>query len=345
MAISFRQCSIALLPVLLFAACATTDMGTPFSATGPIWPPSPQQARIAFVGQFSHESDLGIVPSFWQRVVALTAGEADTRMSRPMAVAATSDGRVIFVADPEAGCVHRYDLKKGRYDCLAAESRATKIRAVGLAVVADEWLVVADSRAGQLYRANVDDEFLSTFSVSVQLNQPTGVFWKSDTQRLLVTDTARQSVLELDSLGNLKRVIGERGSAPGQFNFPTYLWVDDRNELLVTDSLNFRLQRFDADGRFLSTFGENGDLHGDFSRPKGIATDQFGHVYVIDAMMHAMQIFDRDGRFLLAIGEQGQGAGEFWLPNGIFVTRDNTIFVADAYNRRVQVFRYVGPES
>jgi sugar lactone lactonase YvrE len=332
-------------PALLFAACATTDVETPFSATGPVWPPSPQQARVAFIGQFSDESDLGIVPSFWERVVALTAGEADTSLSRPMAVAATSDGQVIFVADPEAGCVHRYDLRKGRYDCLAAEESAAEVRAVGLTVMADQWLIVADSQAGQLYRAEIDDKFLSAFYVSADLEQPTGVFWSSATERLFITDTARQSVLELDSLGNLKRVIGGRGSAPGQFNFPTYLWVDDRDELLVTDSLNFRLQRFDVDGRFLSTFGENGDLPGDFSRPKGVATDQYGHIYVIDAMMHAIQIFDRDGRLLLSIGEQGQGVGEFWLPNGIFVTNGNMIFVADAYNRRVQVFRYVGPPS
>ena len=345
MAISLRHVSIVLLPMLLFAACATTEVVTPFSATGPVWPPLPQQARIAFVGQFSDESDLGIAPTFWQRVVTLTAGKKDTRMSRPMAVAATSDRRVIFVADPEAGCVHRYDLRKGRYDCLAAEKTAMEVRAVGMAVIADQWLVVADSQAGQLYRADIDAEFLSEFYVSAELEQPTGVFWNPATERLFVTDTARQSVLELDSLGNLKRVIGERGTAPGQFNFPTYLWVDDRDELLVTDSLNFRLQRFDVDGNFLSTFGENGDIPGDFSRPKGVATDQYGHIYVIDAMMHAIQIFDRDGRLLLSIGEQGQGVGEFWLPNGIFVTQDNTIFIADAYNRRVQVFRYVGPAS
>ena len=223
--------SIAVLTALLFAACATTEIETPFSAAGPVWPPPPQQARIAFVGQFSDESDLGIAPTFWQRVVSLTAGEEDTRMSRPMAVAATSDGQVIFVADPEAGCVHRYDLRKGRYDCLAAENRAMEVRAVGLAVIADQWLVVADSQAGQLYRAKIDDKFLSTFYVSAELEQPTGVFWNSATERLFITDTARQSVLELDSLGNLKRVIGERGSAPGQFNFPTYLWGDDRDAI------------------------------------------------------------------------------------------------------------------
>lgn len=345
MALSSRHFSIALLPMLLLAACATTEVESPFSATGPVWPPLPQQARVAFVGEFSDQSDLGIVPTFWERVVSLTAGDDDTRMTRPMAVAATSDSRVIFVADPEAGCVHRYDLRKGRYDCLTADNKANEIRAVGLAVIEDRWLIVADSQQGQLYRAGIEDNALQEFSVSKELDQPTGIFWHAGSDRLFITDTGRQSVLELDSLGNLKRIIGERGSAPGKFNYPTYLWVDDRGELLVTDSLNFRLQRFGVDGKFLSTFGENGDMPGDFSRPKGVATDQYGHIYVIDALMHSMQIFNRDGQLLLTIGEQGQGVGEFWLPNGVFVTQDNTIFVADAYNRRVQVFRYIGPES
>ena len=335
----------ALLPVLFLGSCATTDVASPFMETGPVWPPSPQQPRVAFVGQFSDKSDLGIVPSFWEKVVSLTAGKEDTRMSRPMAVAAASDNRVIFVADPEAGCVHRYDLERGRYDCLAAEDKATEIRAIGLAVVADRWLIIADSWNGRLYRADIDGSALHEFNVSADLVQPTGVVWSPSSESLFVTDTGQQSVLEFDVFGNLERVIGERGTEPGRFNYPTYVWADDRGELLVTDSLNFRLQRFDSDGRFLSTFGENGDMPGDFSRPKGVATDQFGHIYVVDAMMHAMQIFNRDGQLLLAIGEPGQGVGEFWLPNGIFVTRDHTIFVADAYNRRVPVFRYVGPES
>ena len=332
------------LALLLLGSCAVSDVSEPFQDRGRVWPAAPLEARVSFVGEFSDMVDLGIGQSFWSRIVDATAGAADSRMIRPMAVAATSDGRIIFVADPEAECVHRYDLEARRYRCLRTEDKKG-VRAVGLAVIDDERLVVSDSEQGMLFHAQLQDKALQPLYVSEKLEQPTGLFWNEHTERLFVVDTGRQSVLEFDRTGNFKQRIGDRGAAPGQFNYPTYAWGGHEGDLLVTDSLNFRLQRFDSDGRFLVAFGENGDYAGDFARPKGVATDQFGHVYVIDALMHSMQIFSRDGDLLLAIGEQGQGQGEFWLPNGIFITADNMIFVADSYNRRVQVFRYVGPEA
>lgn len=252
---------------------------------------------------------------------------------------------MIFVADPDAGCVHRYDLRRNRYTCLESSRGEPRLSAVGLAVTETGVLFVTDSVRGLILKATPHMDTVEPFRVSEQLQQPTGVFWSAETQRLLVTDTARQTVLEFDLKGNLRREFGERGVLPGQFNFPTYIWLNDENELLITDSLNFRIQRLGKDGEFLGGFGEMGDQPGDFSRPKGVATDSFGHVYVVDALMHAVQIFNRQGELLLSIGNQGQGEGEFWLPNGIYITPSNLIFVADSYNKRVQVFRYVGPES
>ena len=51
-----------------------------------------------------------------------------------MAVATSADEGTIFVADPDAGCVHRYDLTKGRYSCLKISSGEELWSTVGLAV-------------------------------------------------------------------------------------------------------------------------------------------------------------------------------------------------------------------
>lgn len=345
MAVATRYLLCFVLSALGLFACAGTEPLQPFADTGPVWPAKPQRARIVFVGEFSDDVDLGIRPPLWRRFVSVIAGPEDNRMVRPMAIVVTDDHRRVFVADPDAGCVHRYDLKRRRYNCLRVAGEASVLRPVGLAIVDEEWLIVSEPATGRLYTAGIDGDRLENYHVSVDLERPTGISWSASAERLYVTDTGRQSVLEFDRAGNLKRRIGGRGVSPGQFNYPTYVWADADGELLVTDSLNFRLQRFDRDGRLLHSFGEGGDRPGDFSRPKGVASDQLGHIYVVDALMHAMQIFDRAGRLLLSVGMQGQGKGEFWLPNGIFVTSDNTIFVADTYNKRVQVFRYVGPAT
>lgn len=330
---------------LLLAGCAAGVPVVPFQDQGAVWPEAPNGQRIAFVGEFSSAADIGIKQSAWARFVSFTAGARDNALIRPMAVAATSDHNIIFVADPDAGCVHRYDIGAARYRCLASHKNQSLVSPIGLAVTEDGWLFVSDSQLGVLFQAAPGSKQLEPFDVSVDLEQPTGLYWDSESQHLYVTDTRKQSVLVFDRLGKLEQTIGKRGSAPGDFNYPTYLWKDASGDLLVTDSLNFRLQRFDADGIFQFAFGENGDQPGDFSRPKGVAMDSYGHIYVVDALMHSLQIFSAEGELLLAVGGRGQGQGQFWLPNGIFITNDDMIFVADAYNKRIQVFRYLGAES
>lgn len=317
----------------------------PFEAEGRSWPEPPEIARIVYVGEFSQSSDLGMKESAWSRIISFAVGARDSAMMRPMAVAVTIDRKIVFVADPDAHCVHRFDIGRGRYDCLNSGKDNPPVAPVGLAVTDGGILFVSDSQQGRLFQVAPGGNQLVSFEVSQALKQPTGLHWDAKSEHLYVTDTGKQSVMIFSLQGELTKTISERGNLPGQFNFPTYLWVDEGTELVVADSLNFRVQRFDSDGNFLSTFGKNGDQASDFARPKGIAIDSFGHVYVVDALHHAVQVFDRYGVLLLSIGNQGRGEGQFWLPNGIFITSDNTIFVADSYNKRIQVFRYVGPES
>jgi DNA-binding beta-propeller fold protein YncE len=327
------------------AGCSAAPIADPFTVEGRVWPDPPDAKRIAYIGEFSNSSELGFEPSAWSRLVSFAAGSETDAMIRPMAVAAIGDGRTILVADPDARCVHRYELDRGRYSCLMISRREMLISPIGLAASPDGRVYIADSQLGAIYQADPGEKYLQKFDTSVELEQPTGIAWDSAHQLLFVTDTGSQSIKVFDRLGTLVAEFGERGHGTGEFNFPTYLWFDPQDELLVTDSLNFRIQRFADGGEYLHAFGKNGDRVGHFARPKGIATDSFGHVYVIDALLNAMQVFSSDGDFLIAIGQQGGEPGQFWLPNGIFISGDNTIYVADSHNKRVQVFRYVGPET
>jgi len=340
-----RVWAVLLASIILFCGCAATPVADPFTQTERLWPDDPSVARIALIGEFTDATDLGISGSVWSRIVSLTAGSSIGRLVRPMAVVASDDGRRIYVADPDAGCVHRFDIGKNRYRCLTPRPDDGIASPIGLAIADDGQILVTDSLRGSLWQVPPGGKYLEPSYLSATLGQPTGVFWDDVAQHLYVTDTTKQVVLQLDQSGNLIQTIGERGNGPGQFNFPTYVWIDSNRHLLVTDSLNFRLQRFDAAGRHIKTFGIGGDRPGDFARPKGVAADSMGHVYVVDALLHAVQIFDADGQLLLAVGEHGRGKGQFWLPNGIYIGSDDTIYVADAYNRRVQVFRYIGPTT
>ncbi len=336
---AFRRGTALLCLSLVLAACAQPAQQT--AETRPLlWPAEPDVARVAFVKEFSRPEDLGISRGFLQRLAGLIFGRDESRLVRPMAVVATTD--VLYVADPGAKGVHRFDLKLGDYDLLRAADGLALPSPVGLARGAAGDVYVSDSALKQVFVIGPRTKAAVPLPLRADLEQPTGIAFDAASGSLFVVDTRAHRVKVFDRDGNLVSSFGQRGTADGEFNFPTLIWRTPDGRLYVTDSLNFRVQVFDAHGRYLAKFGQHGDGMGDLARQKGVATDRFGHVYVVDALFNAVQIFDDAGRLLLSIGALGRERGEFWLPTGIFIGEDDRIYVADSYNQRVQVLRYIG---
>ena len=304
----------------------------------PAWPP--EEPRIAFVHSFSTPEQLGIRPRLPERVVALIAGRAERRLVRPMAVVVVAD--IVYVADPGAKGVHRFDLARRRYDLIRGGEPLPS--PVGLAVGPGGSIYVADSMLAAVFAIDPRSTVARRVPLREPLGQPTGLAFDPASQRLFVVDTADHRVKVFEKNGSLAFSFGGRGDGDGEFNYPTHLWRDGEGRLLVTDSLNFRIQVFDGSGGFLGKFGRNGNGAGEFARPKGVAADRFGHVYVVDALFHAVQVFDSAGQLLLRFGSQGREPGEFWLPSGVCFAGGDTLYVADSYNQRIQIFRYVGSE-
>ena len=334
-----KTAALALGIALALAACGSQPVPVSEGPL-PVWPPAPAEPRIAFVEAFAKPDDLGIRPSVLQRLARALFGGSDSRLVRPMSVVAV--GQMLYVADPGAKGVHRFDRARGRYDLLQGEGDAPLPSPVGLARGPDGEVYVTDSALGQVLVIRPGARFASRLSLGASLKQPTGIAADPVTGRIFVVDTGMHRVDVFRRDGALESTIGRRGAADGEFNYPTLAWRDKGGRLYVTDSLNFRTQIFGEGGELLRNFGRIGDGTGDAARQKGIATDRLGHVYVVDSLFHAMQIFDASGRFLLSVGERGSARGEFWLPTGIFIDEEDRIYVADSYNRRVQVFRYVG---
>ena len=334
-------CLAALLGSLLaLASCAPVAPKAAVETAPLVWPPDPDPPRIAYVKAFSRPADLGISRGFFQRVADVLFGGNDHRLVRPMAVVAS--GGVVYVADPGAKGVHRFDQAKGDYELVHAEDGSPLASAVGLAVGAAGEVYVTDSALAAVFVIKRGAKAAVRLPLRAKLVQPTGIAVDRASGRLYVVDTAAHCVHVFAADGALIETFGRRGAGDGEFNFPTLVWRTPAGKLYVTDALNFRVQIFDERGHYLAKFGQLGDGSGDHLRQKGVATDRRGHVYVVDALFNAMQIFDDSGRLLLSVGTLGRERGEFWLPAGIFISEDDTIYVADSYNQRVQVFRYVG---
>ena len=78
------------------------------------------------------------------------------------------------------------------------------------------------------------------------------------------------------------RVIGGRGSSPGEFVRPSGISVDGLGQAYVVDSGNERVQKFTADGRYLDEIGGFGWGEGQFNQPSGITAAGGLDIWVAD---------------------------------------------------------------
>ena len=303
-----------------------------------VWPPAPNEPRIAFAGSLQGPRDIGLKPSVLRTMANWLTGDTGENLNlrKPFAVALDENAN-LCIADTEVNLVCYADFARKtwrRYDGVGNLKFACPVAVARRHGI----FYVADSELAKVFAFRDDGK--SVFEIGAPLQRPVGLALAGDS--LFVVDSQAHAVFVFGLDGKLQFQFGRRGTGPGEFNFPTCAAVDQRGSLLVSDTMNCRVQTFDLHGNFVSQFGSNGDTSGCFARPKGVAVDAAGHIYVVDAVFDNFQIFDEDFRLLLNVGESGGGPGGFGLPNGIAISGDNRIFIADAFNHRVQIFKLLG---
>ena len=307
------------------------------------WPGAPDPARLRFVEAYSGMP--GSAPGHgigkvWKFLLGITGvNSGSRRLVSPTGIFAR--GGIVYVADPGAHGVLRYDEAGKKADWLPKGRKPRLVSPVAVAVSPDGKIFVADSELGKVFALDAEGRYLWELRGDPEgMGRPAALALGED--RLFVSDARGHRVAAYGFDGVFLYSFGKRGIGPGEFNFPTYLWFEAASKrLFVCDSGNFRVQILNPEGKPLSAFGENGDRPGRLARPKGLALDSDGNVYSVDGAMEAMQIFDQGGRLLLFVGREGAQPGEFSLPGGIFIDEKDRVLVADTFNARVQVFQYL----
>jgi DNA-binding beta-propeller fold protein YncE len=345
-----EQARVTLRVLLIVTACASLLAPFAFAAKknaseppprAIYWPEPPDEPRVAWVQNVLQPSDLGAKVSGVRRTVNWFAGDSkgNERFSSPFGIALDEEDNL---------CLTDTGLKTASV-FIRAQKKWLRWERIGdirfnspVAIVKRSDLIfVADSGLGRIIAFSSDGKL--RFQISENLQRPSGLAIQGE--QLLVADSQRHEVLIFDLRGKFVSSFGKRGTASGEFNYPTHLATDRKGNIYVTDSMNSRVQVFDASGTFRTQIGAPGDGPGYFNRPKGVAVDRFGHLYVLDAMFDNIQVFDASGRLLLDLGHGGSEPGEFWLPNGIAIGSDNRIYVTDSFNKRIQVLQYIGKEN
>src|SRR5262249_29926033 len=90
--------------------------------------------------------------------------------------------------------------------------------------------------------------------------------------------------------GQLVRVWGEPGEAPGQLAYPyDQAFSPSGDVLYVVEYGNHRVQKFTPEGTSLGCWGGPGGAPGEPHSPSGRAVDSKGRVHVIDSENHRVQ--------------------------------------------------------
>ena len=310
-----------------------------------VWPPPPDEARIRYVTSYHGVGDFKIKkPGRW-KMLLLGPEDPTERPSdilvKPYGIAVARDGRVL-VTDTAARRVFAFNPDAKTVTFVGESGPGKLTKPIGVGADDEGKVFVADGTLNRVFGYAPDGTLALAMGHEGELKGPSGLAVDRLHNRVYVADVAMHHILVYSSVdGALVKTLGQRGSEPGSFNFPTNLFVDKAGRLYVTDTMNFRVQIFDPDGRVLKVFGTQGDTGGSLNRPKGVGVDSEGHIYVADSSFNNFQVFDREGQLLLFVGTAGREPGEFYLPAGLYVDAADRIYVADQGNSRVQVFQYV----
>lgn len=327
-------------PLLVILAGCAPAVKAP--APDLVWPLPPEAPRIRYVDALSRSDHFKTGGRNWLKEVVLGEDDAATaRMVKPYAVT-TDDRSRIYVTDTGLSRVWVFDREKKQVRFIGDSGQGQLVTPGGVAVDARGVVFVADAKQRRVFGYDESGKLVLAIGQPDEFYSPSGLAIDRDTNRLYVSDTGRHKIRVYDAgVGTFLFEFGGRGTAPGQFNYPTHLFLKGRT-LYVTDTMNFRVQALRLDGTFIRKYGEIGANFGQVARPKGVAVDSEGHVYVADAAFGNFQIFNADAELLLFVGRTGFTAGEFYLPAGLFIDQEDRIYAVDQYNRRVQVFQYMG---
>jgi DNA-binding beta-propeller fold protein YncE len=123
-----------------------------------------------------------------------------------------------------------------------------------------------------------------------EFNFPAVAAWHEGT--LWVGDTLNFRVQQLDGgAGDVLKVFGRLGDAPGDMPRIKGLAIDDGGRLWVSDAHLDLVSLFRPDGTFLAHLGGTISGESQFSFPAGIATHPDGRVAVADSLNRRIQIF------------------------------------------------------
>ena len=147
---------------------------------------------------------------------------------------------------------------------------------------------------------------------------------------IYIADDGDDSLIKLDTLGNIVKEIGGYGWGESAFDTPSDIFATPLT-VIVSDKRNHRIQLFNKDLNFISELStrERDNSEERFGYPLSCALSSMGDLYVLDSENIRVLKFDLFGNFIQNFGGFDWGIFSLKNPKKLAVNSDNSILVLD----------------
>jgi len=196
-------------------------------------------------------------------------------------------------------------------------------------------LLTVNWRTKTITEMNLEGRTIGGFSHD-DLIEPIAVAVNNDDE-VVIADNVVGSILVFESCGKLKKKIGRKGKAKGEFKELSSVCIGPAGEIIVADT---RIIVFSPSGDFIREIGGvGGGARGRFC---GVSVDSQGHLLAarMEKSRSYIQVFNlSDGALLSVIDSHGS---KLKRPTGLAVSsyQENFCYVVDIGHDCVRKYRY-----
>jgi DNA-binding beta-propeller fold protein YncE len=208
--------------------------------------------------------------------------------------------------------------------------------------IQDDTVWISDVETHMVHQFSLDGTLIRSFGEKgvagdepERFNKPTDFAFGPDGSVYVSDGYLNTRVVCLTSDGKVKKIWGEPGKGPGQFNLVHAIAIDAKSRVVVADRTNRRLQLFNLEGRYLTEWN-------DIGTPYGLCACVDGSLFVcgldVDGERFRVVKLDGDGKVLAEFGKTGDEPGDFLMAHSLYVNANNAVYVADGKANCVQKF-------
>ena len=245
-------------------------------------------------------------------------------------VAIAPTGEVVTV-DYDKGCVAVLDDKLNLLKLIGQGSGNSRLVSPDGVAVTDNVIAVSDWGSDQVKKYSLQGELLSVIGChgdkNGQFNRPRGLAFNNKLLYVVDAGNHRVQVFQEDD-DTFAFSFGNKGTNPGQFQWPVRIAVHPNNNVLVTDYYGDRIHLFTHNGQFIQTINSN--------RPYAITISPTGYLVTSHAGDdNKIRVWSPTYQLINQFGKSGSEQGEYDSISGMAIDSNETIYVAEFNNNRL----------